>query len=123
VYQGLTFGAHALSYRWFMSTVQPGQFVLHRCDNPGCVRPDHLWAGSQRENMADKRAKGRAAKGEGHGMSKLRLGQVRKIFILREQGWSQSKIAEKFKVTQPYVSDILSGRRGSWRGALTEGRS
>lgn len=123
MFHGLTFGAHALAYRWFVGPVKPGQFVLHKCDNPGCVRFDHLWAGTQRENMGDKRLKGRAAKGEGHGMAKLTMQQVRQIFALREKGWSQSEIAAKFKVTQPHVSDILSGRRGSWRGALNERRS
>jgi hypothetical protein len=42
--------------------VPPGRFACHTCDNPPCVNPDHLFIGSQKENMADCIAKGRASK-------------------------------------------------------------
>ena len=44
------------------------QLVLHRCDNKRCVRPDHLFLGTQADNIADKVSKGRQAKGRSHGM-------------------------------------------------------
>ena len=51
--------AHRVSFELAYGPIPKGLSVLHRCDNPACVRPEHLFAGSQRENMLDMRAKGR----------------------------------------------------------------
>ena len=51
--------AHRYSYTLHNGPIPAGQFVLHRCDNPKCIRPDHLWLGTQTENMKDCAAKGR----------------------------------------------------------------
>jgi hypothetical protein len=59
--------AHRVSYE-ITTGAHPGTFmVLHSCDNPSCVRPDHLSLGTQKANMEDKVAKGRAATGDKHG--------------------------------------------------------
>lgn len=60
-YRGSVGYAHRAAWEMTSGTAIPfGGTVLHRCDNPGCVNPSHLWLGTQIENMRDKRLKGRA---------------------------------------------------------------
>jgi hypothetical protein len=52
--------AHRFAYRALVGPLRDGLFVLHHCDTPACVRPDHLRLGTQAENMAEMKEKGRA---------------------------------------------------------------
>jgi hypothetical protein len=56
---GKTIRAHRLFYEHHIGPVPEGLWVLHKCDTPLCVNPEHLWAGTQLENEQDKDAKGR----------------------------------------------------------------
>lgn len=51
--------AHRIAWAWKNGPIPLGMRVLHHCDNPGCVRPDHLFLGTQADNVADMDAKGR----------------------------------------------------------------
>ena len=59
-------GAHVASYRIAFGAIPDGLWVLHRCDNPACVRPDHLFLGTRIDNVHDMHAKGRGATGDRH---------------------------------------------------------
>jgi hypothetical protein len=95
--------------------------VLHRCDNPKCVNPSHLFLGTQADNMHDKMEKGRHVKantygpgdhkrGEAHPACKLSDAIVERVFALRESGMSHRKIAEAVGCSGAYVSMLLSGK-------------
>lgn len=59
--------AHRVMYEMKVGAIPKGLCVLHRCDNPPCCNPDHLFLGTKTENIADRDAKGRTARGEKHG--------------------------------------------------------
>ncbi len=105
--------AHRASFRLFLGPIPPGLFVCHRCDVRLCVNPAHLFAGTQFDNSADCVAKGRSARGEGHGMSKLDAPSVLEIRRLLAMGKRQSDIARAFGVTGGAVSMIGSRQRWS----------
>lgn len=116
--------AHRASYEIYVGPVPPGRVVCHTCDNPPCVNPAHLFAGTQRENIADARSKGRlrgGAKGPQHGAlnngAKITEEQARAVLDLHRQGWRQVKIAEATGVQRQNVWAIVHGK--SW-GHLTK---
>jgi hypothetical protein len=56
--RGKIYPAHRIAYIWYVGTVPNGLFVLHECDNPPCVNPDHLFLGTHQNNVDDKCSKG-----------------------------------------------------------------
>ena len=88
-----------------------GTCVLHRCDNPSCVRPDHLFLGSQADNIQDMMDKGRRAarSGENSPAAKLTDKQVDEIRCW-EGAMTQQEMADIQGVTKAQVSHILCGR-------------
>lgn len=112
---GRRVSAHRLAYEVTFGTIPAGMCVCHRCDTPACVNPDHLFLGSNADNVADKVAKGRTARGEGAGRAKLTEDQVKEIRSLRGT-LSQSQIAKHFGIIQPHVSSIMTGR--AWAESL-----
>lgn len=92
-------------------------FVLHRCDNPSCVNPNHLWVGTHQDNMNDKVNKNRQIKGEEIEQSKLTENQIKEIRRLCcEEKLSQSEIAKIFDVSQPLISSIY--RNKTWKHVI-----
>lgn len=90
--------------------------VLHRCDNPPCVNPEHLFLGTQAINMADKASKGRAQRGTTHAMHKLTDTEVRQIRARR--GETHRCIATEFGVSRGLIGQILNGT--IWRHLLPQ---
>ena len=106
-------GAHRVAWTLTNGPIPDGLFVLHHCDNRGCVRPDHLFLGTHTQNMADMRAKGRQShpQGEQQPHSVLTNQSVTAIFVLRERGVRVPIIAEAFHTSEPNIYNILTGKR------------
>jgi hypothetical protein len=106
--------AHRVAYELAVGPIPPGMAILHRCDNPPCVRPDHLLVGSQRANIDDMVSKNRSTHGEHHPQVKLTAGQVVEIrnrYALG--GILQRELAAEFRTTQGNISAIIRG--ALWR--------
>lgn len=141
------FGKHRMAHRvsFWMATgedLDGGYYVCHRCDNPGCVNPAHLWNGDNSENISDAYSKGRMisqtdpsriARGDAHPAKradvrlahKLRqqgekshrakLTEAEAIFAhqMRADGMTHQKIADHFGITREAISCLLRGENWS----------
>jgi hypothetical protein len=111
--------AHRVSYQIFYNTkLTSRECVCHSCDNPECTNPDHLFLGSQKENLKDMFAKGRNSKppvrlGELNNKSKLTEEAVTRIRELSLLGQSSRIIASQFFVAHSTILSIIN--RKSWR--------
>lgn len=103
--------AHRVSYVLVNGTIPKNLNICHKCDNPYCVNPDHLFAGTQQDNLADMVKKNRHAKGESNGMAKISDETVNKIRESAAIGTKQYKIAEAFGISGAQVSRIVRGTR------------
>jgi endonuclease YncB( thermonuclease family) len=93
-------------------SIPDGVFVCHCCDNPPCVRPDHLFLGTDDENRADRQSKERQARGERAGRVRLTADAVREIRRIG-RSLSGALLASRFGVGKSTIAAVL--RRESWR--------
>lgn len=105
--------AHRAAYRIFLGEIPDGQNVLHRCDNPSCVNPLHLFLGTQSENVQDMLRKGRAAVGSKNGFAKLTEADIPMIRSQLRGGESLTSIAKSLGVDHATIKDIKLGR--TWK--------
>lgn len=103
--------AHRISWLLHRGPIPVGMCVLHRCDNPICTRPDHLFLGTRTDNAADKTAKGRAKgpRGIANKRAKLTDDSVATIYSLYLQGRTMASLARDFGVTPPAVRALARG--------------
>lgn len=103
---------HRLAYFW-ATGVMPTMDVLHSCDNPRCVNPDHLREGTTQDNTQDRHNKGRSARGEKHGQARLTAEIVRSMRKDADNGMTYMDIARKFQASHTHVAGIVKRKR--WR--------
>jgi hypothetical protein len=106
--------AHRVKWRITFGDIPDGLDVLHKCDNPPCCRPDHLFLGTNADNMRDRDAKGRGTPpphyvGELHPRAKLTANDVATIRTLVASGASQSALGRQFGVTHSAIGRIVRG--------------
>jgi hypothetical protein len=90
--------------------IEKGQVLRHKCDNKGCINPDHMMLGSTKDNVRDAHERGLAPKGATHGMSKILVDDVRAMQLLNQNGFTSSWIARLFRLNKSTVARILNGK-------------
>lgn len=105
--------SHKASYLLFVGEFDQSLYCLHKCDNPSCVNPDHLFLGTQKDNMQDAKRKGRNNKGRGVIFAKLNGDKIREIRKLLKQSMSQTDIAKIYGVKPNTISQIKTGHTWS----------
>lgn len=86
-----------------------GEHVLHKCDNPSCVNPDHLFIGTHTDNMQDMKQKGRLKQRNNVKLKEWQVGEIRKLL----KTMTHRQIAFLYKVSKATITAISTGR--NWR--------
>lgn len=104
-------GAHAWGFKNLVRPLEPGEMVLHTCDNPPCCRPSHWFAGTAADNNADRDRKGRQVipRGESNGHARLTETQVREI---RVRYITMEDLATQYGVGLTTIHNVI--HRKSW---------
>ena len=109
--------AYRVSWEIHKGTIPRGLFVLHKCDNPNCVNPEHLFLGTHQDNMDDKRAKGRLPLGEEAYQAKLTEAQVvtaRMLFAGKKVLRGMRATAHSLGVSTATLRDAVVGNTWKW---------
>lgn len=106
--------AHRVSYRLLVGPIPPGLCVCHHCDNPPCVRPEHLFVGTMGDNMRDRDAKGRCRTGRVPGdlnpRAKLTSQQAAAIrSAYSGKRGQQTTLARQYGVSIALIRAVLAG--------------
>lgn len=120
---------HRLAIMEKLGPIPPGMVVAHKCDMPACYNPDHLFVCTQRENLADMKAKGRSATGSKHGskthpertargenvgsskLTEQQIQAIRAMYVPRKVSLTQ--VAKEFGIAFQTVSKIVNAK--SWK--------
>lgn len=113
--RGRTTHAHRVAYELTRGPIQidDPRFVCHRCDNPPCCNPEHLFLGTHRENTDDMIQKGRSTAGERSGNAKLTNDEVRAMRNQHVQGVPIPELAKRFGISATNAHSVV--RRRTWR--------
>lgn len=106
--------AHRFSYELYYSPIPEGMFVCHKCDNPPCVNPSHLFLGTCADNNLDKLNKNRTKRGSSHWKSKLNVTQVSSIREELKNGATGYELAKKYSVHPQTIYSIKYKDNWTW---------
>ncbi len=107
---GMSARSHRVSWEIAHGPIPHGLLVCHKCDNPKCVRPEHLFLGTTADNVADKWRKGRGPCGEKSGTAKLSEADVLSIHSRFKAGETRAEIAAGYGLDVTTIAKIITGR-------------
>jgi hypothetical protein len=106
--------AHRASYEAFVGPIPKGMYVCHACDNVACVNPNHLFLGTQKQNLQDMVNKGRSTWGEKNPQAKLTEQQVKEIKQGFAEGKTDMELAKQFNMSRQGINSIRKGKLWSY---------
>jgi len=117
-WRGKTWPSHRIRWTSERGVIPKNKILCHKCDTPNCVRLDHIFLGTYKENSQDMSSKGRTAvqknpdlyKGTGNPHAKLNEDKVREIRKLHKEGLSKHEIADRFNISTSLVYLVYSRR-------------
>jgi hypothetical protein len=111
-YRRRQYSAHRFSWTLHRGEIPAGLCVLHKCDTPSCINPDHLWLGTTGDNSRDRERKkrGRASRQFGEDNYSAKLGEWA-IEAIRDDPRPQREIARGYGIAQAQVSRIKTRQR------------
>lgn len=116
------FYAHRVAYEKEYGRIKKGMLVCHKCDNPSCINPKHLFLGTHKDNSMDAASKGRCCMqahpekrpiGERNGGCKITEALVPTIRELRKEGYLIRELVEEFDLSKSQIKRIIYGK--SWK--------
>lgn len=113
-WEGKYISVHRAAFECSNGPIPKGIWVLHKCDNPCCFNPDHLFSGTGQDNAIDMHTKGCGfiPQGERQGQSKLKEAEVLEIRRLLNEGHTQRSLGETYGVSHSIIGRI--GKRQAW---------
>lgn len=107
-FKGKSYKAHRISMYIEKGEMPPANLVVcHKCDNPTCVNPNHLFVGTTQDNQTDMKNKGRSLYGERNGNCKTTEYDVKRMRIMRAFNMPRDRIAKAFGMSETHTSRIL----------------
>jgi len=105
VHRRRVIGAHRAMFAAFYGPIPQGLSVLHHCDNPPCVRPDHLWLGTAKDNQADAVAKRRHS-----GFARARITE-QQVLEIRASALPTKTLADAYRCSTRHIRDLVTGKK------------
>ena len=114
-WKGKNWGTHRASWTLHNGEIPEGMHVLHHCDNRKCVNPEHLYLGTNQQNVDDREIRGRGLTGRPGRKPLFTIEQVNRMQELVAHKVPQTKVAEMFGISQPSLWAIIHKKSYKYR--------
>lgn len=109
-WNGKTISAHRASYIAFKGDIKKGLWVLHSCDNPCCVNPEHLSLGTPKDNHDDMHRKKRGIYRDKNHFGRYTEQQIEEMKKLKDEGFTYERLTRIFNCSTTHVYNVIKGK-------------